>query len=200
MEEEMNAEQLRAIFPKASESFIAANIGNNGYAVGTSGIHDLYERQQRDEAMKVLSSLKQSREQDFQQPVEIAKNGRRRVTIGGQEYSFRSHWEVNYAYYLQFLKDQGHIAKWEYESTVFYFEGIRRGTTNYTPDFKVTANDGTHDWREVKGWLDPRSKTKLKRFRKYFPKEVIRLIDSAWFKANSGNLSRIVPGWSKKGK
>ena len=132
--------------------------------------------------------------------VQVSKNGRRKVTIGGKTYSFRSHWEVNYAYFIEFLKQRGDIKDWEYEGTTYWFDGIRRGTTNYTPDFRVEYHDGRHDWREVKGWLSPKDKTKLKRMKKYHPKEVVRLIDSNWFKENGPTLARIIPGWSKKGK
>jgi hypothetical protein len=132
--------------------------------------------------------------------VEVSKNGRRKVTIGGKEYSFRSHWEVNYAYYLQFLKTRGDIVDWEYEPQVFYFDGIRRGTTNYTPDFKVTYPGGKHDWREVKGFMSPKDKTKLKRMKKFFPEETIKVIGKDWFKLNGPRLSAIVPGWSRKKK
>jgi hypothetical protein len=161
-------------------------------------VNDLFEQQQRERVNALLTNITSGT--PVPPKVEIAKNGRRKVTIGGKTYSFRSHWEVNYAYYLEFLKQRGDIAGWLYEDQVFYFDGIRRGTTNYTPDFKVIFKDGRHEWREVKGWLDPKSKTKLKRMKKYFPKEIVRLIDSNWFKANSSNLAAIVPGWSKKNR
>jgi hypothetical protein len=130
--------------------------------------------------------------------VEVSKNGRRKCTIGGKTYSFRSHWEVNYAHYLEQLKKQKAIVDWEYESQVFWFEGIRRGKTNYTPDFKVTYYGGRYEWREVKGWMSPGDKTKLKRMLKFFPEEVIKVIDGDWFKAHGKTLAGIVPGWSKK--
>lgn len=161
-------------------------------------VNDLFEQQQRERVNALLTNITSGT--PVPPKVEIAKNGRRKVTIGGKEYSYRSHWEVNYAHYLEFLKQRGDIAGWLYEDQVFYFDGIRRGTTNYTPDFKVIFKDGRHEWREVKGWLDPKSKTKLKRMKKYFPKEIVRLIDSNWFKANSSNLAAIVPGWSKKNR
>lgn len=161
-------------------------------------VNDLFEQQQRERVNALLTNITSGT--SIPPKVEVSKNGRRKVTIGGKEYSYRSHWEVNYAYYLEFLKQRGDIAGWLYEDQVFYFDGIRRGTTNYTPDFKVIFKDGRHEWREVKGWLDPKSKTKLKRMKKYFPKEIVRLIDKNWFAANSSNLAAIVPGWSKKGR
>ena len=63
-------------------------------------------------------------------------------------------------------KDQGEILKWEYEPETFWFEKIKRGVRTYTPDFKVTEKDGSIIFHEVKGYMDARSKTKLKRMKK----------------------------------
>jgi uncharacterized protein YhfF len=130
----------------------------------------------------------------------VSKNGRRRCSIGGKDCSFRSHWEVNFAHYLEHLKKEKVITDWDYEPQVFYFDGIRRGTTNYTPDFKLIYPGGRHEWREVKGWMSPQDKTKLKRMQKFFPEETIKIIDGEWFKKNGPALSVIVRGWSKKKK
>jgi hypothetical protein len=132
--------------------------------------------------------------------VVVSKNGRRRCSIGGKDCSFRSHWEVNFAHYLEHLKKEKVITDWDYEPQVFYFDGIRRGTTNYTPDFKLIYPGGRHEWREVKGWMSPQDKTKLKRMQKFFPEETIKIIDGEWFKKNGPALSVIVRGWSKKKK
>ena len=64
------------------------------------------------------------------------------LTIGGKKYFYKSKQEANYALFLQFLKDKGDIKDWEYEPDTFYFDGIKRGVTNYTPDFKIFENDG----------------------------------------------------------
>jgi hypothetical protein len=88
---------------------------------------------------------------------------------------FRSKWEANYALYLDFLTKNGDIKGWEYEVDTFEFEKIRHGTTRYTPDFKVM--DGDTVYHEVKGYLDARSKTKLKRMAKYFPHVKLVLIE-----------------------
>jgi hypothetical protein len=76
------------------------------------------------------------------------------------------------------------IKEWEHEPKTFWFEEIKRGTRSYLPDFKVTYWDGNHEWIEVKGYFDRKSLTKIKRFRKYYPQEILRIIDSEWFKAN----------------
>jgi hypothetical protein len=97
-------------------------------------------------------------------------------TIAGVDIFFRSQWEVDYAKYLQFLKENGNIAEWKYECKTFWFDKIKRGCVSYKPDFKVIENSGEHSWHEVKGWMDNNSKTKLKRMKKYYPKEKIVLI------------------------
>lgn len=84
---------------------------------------------------------------------------------------------MEYAKKLQLSKEAGKIKDWEHEPKVFYFEGIKRGTTNYTPDFIVNENDGSHYYVECKGYWDAKSKTKVKRFAKYFPEEKLICIN-----------------------
>lgn len=105
--------------------------------------------------------------------------------IGDKKCYFRSRWEAVYADYLEILRKGGAITSWEYEPTTFWFEGIKRGTNSYKPDFKVTMPDGMHEWHEIKGWMDPRSATKLKRMAKYHPTEKILVRDAAWFRGNN---------------
>jgi hypothetical protein len=105
------------------------------------------------------------------------------ATIGGKRYYFKSKWERNYARYLQWKKEQGDITDWTYETKTFWFEGIKRGTTSYKPDFVVTTLSGI-EYHEVKGYMDAKSKTKLKRMAKYFPSERVVLIQKDWFKLN----------------
>lgn len=89
---------------------------------------------------------------------------------------FRSKWEANYALHLDFLKDNGDIKNWEYEATVFVFEEIKFGSRSYRPDFKIFNNDDSIEYHEVKGHMDSRSKTKLKRMEKYYPEVKLNLI------------------------
>jgi Protein of unknown function (DUF1064) len=96
--------------------------------------------------------------------------------IGGSRYYFRSLLEVRVATYLQSIQESLQINSWEYEPQTFWFEGIKRGVRSYKPDFKVTSLDGSHYWVEVKGYMDSKSKTKLKRFKKYYPKEQLIVI------------------------
>lgn len=90
---------------------------------------------------------------------------------------FRSKWEANYALYLDWLIKQKQIQNWEYETETFFFEKIKLGTRSYRPDFKVTNMMGAIEYHEVKGYMDAKSKTKLKRMAKYFPDAVVVLID-----------------------
>ncbi len=97
--------------------------------------------------------------------------------INGKKMFFRSKWEVNYALYLDFLIEQKQIKKWTYEKDVFIFEKIRLGTRSYRPDFKIYNNDLTIEYHEVKGFMTPKSKTKIKRMAKYYPDIKLLIID-----------------------
>jgi hypothetical protein len=114
-----------------------------------------------------------------------------REDIGGQY--FRSAWEANYARYLTFTG-----TRWEYEKQTFWFEKIRRGVRSYTPDFYLPAQKVFH---EVKGWMDKKSATKLKRMRIYYPSETVHVIGREFFKqANKQGLCRLIPHWECKHK
>ncbi len=89
---------------------------------------------------------------------------------------FRSKWEANYARYLNLLIEQKQIIKWEFEKETFEFKSIKRGCRFYTPDFKVYNNDGSVEYYEIKGWMDDKSRTKLKRMGIYYPNVKYRLI------------------------
>lgn len=101
--------------------------------------------------------------------------------VGDQRCFFRSKWEHIYAKHLQFLQEKGLISSWLYEPETFWFDKIRRGVCSYKPDFKVLELDGWHYWVEVKGYMDSRSKTKIARMKKYYPKERLLIIDKKWF-------------------
>jgi len=105
-------------------------------------------------------------------------------TIGGRKIYFRSKWEYAYAQALELMKQTGIILDWEHEPKTFWFDKIKRGCRSYCPDFIVVDSDGATWWAEVKGYMDPRSATKLKRFKKYYPKETLYIIDGKWFKKN----------------
>lgn len=115
--------------------------------------------------------------------------------IDGKKIYFKSKWEYRYALYLQFMKKHRHIIEWEYEPHTFYFEGIKRGTNNYKPDYRVTFPSGNQEWIEVKGYETAKDRTKYKRMQKYFPEEKLRVIGKDWFKANSRTLKGLIKEW-----
>ena len=117
--------------------------------------------------------------------------------IGGIDKYYRSRWEANYARYLEWLREIGEIKSWEHEPDVFWFEKIKRGCVSYLPDFKVTENNGKIVYHEVKGWMDKRSKTKLKRMAKYYPDVELILIDAKPYKSIERQMCRSIPGWEK---
>lgn len=117
--------------------------------------------------------------------------------IGGKRNYYRSKWESNYAYYLEWLKQKGHIKDWQHEPKIFWFEGIKRGTVSYLPDFCVIENNGEETYHEVKGWMDDRSKTKLKRMAKYHPNVKLILIDRKQYESLRKQVCKFVPGWEE---
>jgi hypothetical protein len=115
--------------------------------------------------------------------------------IGGIKKYYRSRWEANYARYLEFLKEHKEIKSWTHESKTFWFNKIKRGCRSYLPDFEVVLNNESIEYHEVKGWLDDKSKTKLKRMKKYYPSINLKLIDSKWFRENTKTLKNIIKEW-----
>lgn len=102
--------------------------------------------------------------------------------IDGIMMYFRSKWEANYALYLNYLIKLGGIKSWKFEPETFWFEKIRRGTRSYTPDFQVLNNDNSIEYHEVKGWMDKKSITKIKRMAKYYPQIKLVVIDGKAYK------------------
>lgn len=122
-----------------------------------------------------------------------AKGGRRADL---NDIYFRSSWEANYARYLRLLVQQGQIIGWDYEPKTFIFESIKRGNRAYTPDFLVRLAGGRHEWHEVKGWMDASSRVRIERMRKFYPEEILKVIDAPWFRqAVRSGLARTLFGW-----
>lgn len=111
-------------------------------------------------------------------------------TIGCEEFFFRSGWEYRIAKYLEWQMKQGLISGWEYEPQLFWFPKIKRGTVTYLPDFRVTNLDATHYWLEVKGYMDRKSLTKIRRFRKFYPNETLYVLDKNWFTKNGHRIPK----------
>jgi hypothetical protein len=115
--------------------------------------------------------------------------------IDGKKMYLKSNWEKRYALYLDFMKKHKHVTDWEYEPDTFWFDGIKRGTNNYKPDFKVLFPSGNHEYFEVKGFMDSKSKTKIKRMAKYHPNIILRVIDKTWFTNNGKILKKVIKDW-----
>lgn len=115
--------------------------------------------------------------------------------IGGKRKYFRSRWEANFARILEKRKQSGEIIEWLHEPKTFWFEGIKRGCVSYLPDFMVTLPDGSEEFYEIKGWMDDRSITKLKRMKKYHPKVVLHLVDSKAYKKIEKEMAGSIEGW-----
>jgi hypothetical protein len=117
--------------------------------------------------------------------------------VGGQRKYFRSKWEANYARYLQFLVESGEIRSWEHEPVTFWFDEIKRGCRSYLPDFRVTENNGSEVFHEVKGWMDDRSKTKIRRMSKYHPTVKLIVIEAKGYNEIRRKLSQVCNGWEE---
>lgn len=87
-------------------------------------------------------------------------------------YSFRSATEANFARILQYLKQD-----FKFEERVFTFDGYKNRPFLYIPDFELTKNSKKFPkgWYEIKGWMDTKSRQKLKRFKKHYPEEASNL-------------------------
>jgi predicted nuclease of restriction endonuclease-like RecB superfamily len=117
----------------------------------------------------------------------------KRADLNGQ--FFRSSWEANYARYLNWLISLNQLLRWEFEPDTFEFHTIKRGSRFYTPDFKVFENDGRYAYHEVKGWMDPKSQTKLNRMAKYYPNEKVILIDKVAYRSIEKQMKNAIPNW-----
>lgn len=125
-------------------------------------------------------------------------NGGQRKDLGGKY--FRSSWEANYARYLNTLVESKQIKSWEYETETFWFEAIKRGTRFYTPDFIVTTLCGVKEYHEIKGYMDKKSATKLKRMRIYHPGISVKVIGSKEYKELERTVGGDIKGWEFKRK
>jgi len=79
----------------------------------------------------------------------------------------RSSWEANICRYYNLVG-----IKWTYEPREFEFFKIKRGSRFYKPDIYLPEQD---KFVEIKGFFTASDKTKLRRFKKYYPEEFIKL-------------------------
>lgn len=109
----------------------------------------------------------------------------------------RSTWEANYARYLNWLVANGAIRQWQYEPKTFEFAGIKRGVRAYTPDFQVVELDGREVFHEVKGYMDQKSQTRLKRMARYFPEVQVVVIQRKEMLEIKRKCAALIPTWEK---
>ncbi len=115
--------------------------------------------------------------------------------IGEKRMYLKSRWEYLYCHYLELLKTTRQIIEWEYEPQKFWFSGIKSGTTNYTPDFRIIHKDNSEEWVEVKGFMDDKSQTKINRMAKYHPNIRLRVVGKDFFKKNKKILLPLIKQW-----
>ena len=187
--------------PKKTSDFIKKWIEKNGHPKGMKGKkHTDSNKKKASERLKkmwsdtnhILNSeeMKQLRSDNMSKYQANKKNKSNNYSrtkkgwweSGDRRYYMRSSWEHNYAYYLDYLVSINEIKKWEYEPDTFWFDKIKRGIRSYTPDFKIFYENGDVVFHEVKGWLDDKSKTKLKRMAKYHPDVKLILIHEKEYK------------------
>lgn len=117
----------------------------------------------------------------------VQSKGGKRI-INGREQYFRSRWEANTARILDLQKRE-----WEYETKQFWFNKIKRGTRCYIPDFYLPKEDM---FIEVKGWMDQKSLTKMKRMAKYYPNIKIEIWNGDTFKVfKKQGMHKLIKDW-----
>ena len=116
--------------------------------------------------------------------------------IGGYRKYYRSRWEANYARYLEHLRAKEEVVSWAHEPKTFWFEGIKRGVNNYLPDFQVVyPGERGEEYHEVKGWMDTKSATKIKRMAKYHPTVRLVIIDRKIYNGLEREFGKIIESW-----
>lgn len=116
------------------------------------------------------------------------------AVISGKRYHFSSTAEYRYALYLETQKQEGKIAGWSYEETLFaFFQKPVRGSFNpagitmvvypsnglsvapyskvkaYLPDFCITHLNGRTEYIEIKGRWTKRAETAVNNMKAFHP-------------------------------
>lgn len=91
-------------------------------------------------------------------------------------YSFRSATEANFARILNY-----HNIEWKYEERAFTFDGYKTKPHVYVMDFEILTAAKKHKqeapedlvigFYEIKGYMTPNSRNKLRRLKKQYPEE-----------------------------
>lgn len=119
----------------------------------------------------------------------------------GRIITYRSNWELNYSFYLEWLVKNKEIASWEYEPLPRYdfiaydFSDKEKKRPRvvgpgYLPDFKVNKNDGTFYLVEVKGRTQ--GIRKIQRMRKYHPDVRVELVDTAAYNTLKRQVGKLL--------
>lgn len=117
------------------------------------------------------------------------------VDIGGKKFFSRSRWEANYALWLESKKQMGAIKDWSHEPETFWFEKIKRGVRSYLPDFRVELHNGRIEYHEVKGYMDSKSLTKIRRMKIYHPEINLVIFGPDEYGNLERTIGRAIPGW-----
>lgn len=144
-----------------------------------------------------------STENKVKASIRASSTTRRNIHSGAAKSGFRediglfvrSRWEANYARYLNMLIASGDIRGFEYEPKTFFFRDVKRGPFSYRPDFLVELADGSEVWHEVKGWMDSKSRSKLKRMARFYPDEKIEVIGKDEYFVIEAKYSKTIEGW-----
>jgi len=138
-----------------------------------------------------------------------SRGGKRNSTAGyypDLDYYMRSLMEANWARFLTFLgyrewrgKDDPPPGRWwRYEGRRWEFKQRTRNG-HYKCDFEVWPGyfDPTRPYEvhELKGWLDPDSKVRLKRMAEQYPEVPVELVTSKRFNEETKKAKRHIPTW-----
>ncbi len=103
---------------------------------------------------------------------------------------FRSRWEANFARYLNYIG-----AKWQFEPKTFQFIGETKGVISYLPDFYLPK---LKLYVEIKGHMDSRSRSKLKKMEKYYPDVEVYIIMKKEYDEIQNEYANKIDNWEFK--
>lgn len=184
----LDSDTIRKITSHVCSDETRAKISKGGKLAYKEGRHVIgdQERQARSDNLKRLRATHPR----FGHPG--TGSAGKRADIG---FYVRSRWEANVARIFLWCQSAGIFERVEYEPRRFEFGAIKRGVRSYLPDFRITWPDQQTEYVEVKGWFDPKSKTALSRFSKYYPDESLWLIDSSVYKELTACFADDIPEW-----
>jgi len=98
---------------------------------------------------------------------------------------FRSRWEANYARILTYRKNDpmDPLEDWFYEPDRFDFFQQPKGTpSSYLPDFKVVEACAQPYYVEIKGWMDQKSRDRLRLMKRMYPDVYVLVIGASEYR------------------